>query len=168
MQSGPKICPFFTYEILVLLVKKRSKSTFQPMKVCSTWVCLEASWVDSACFYAFYEGVCYFWTFLFRFYRPFWAFLDHFDPVWGYMGPFLDHFWTIFGPFLAIFDDFWLFLGKINFLRRKSNFDPKIEKFRKYWRKNLFFAPEINFGPKIKKNDFSHKIETIIEILENK
>ena len=53
-QNYTNLCenwPFFGYKTLVLL-KKRSKSTFQPMIVRSGWVCREASWVDSECFYA--------------------------------------------------------------------------------------------------------------------
>ena len=66
---------FFGYKTLVLLKKKRSRSTFQPMKVCSKWVCLEVSWVDFECFYAlwwrsrwllsgFYVPFHYFWQYL--------------------------------------------------------------------------------------------------------
>ena len=58
-QKYAKLCknkPFFGYKTLVLL-KKRSKSTFQPMKVCSKWVCLEVSWVDFECFMHFNEGL---------------------------------------------------------------------------------------------------------------
>ena len=50
MQNRPQFCPFFRYKTLVLLKKKRSKSTFQHMKVSSKWVCVEASWVDFDCF----------------------------------------------------------------------------------------------------------------------
>ena len=32
--------------------KKVKNPTFRPMKVCSKWVCLEAFWMDSECFYA--------------------------------------------------------------------------------------------------------------------
>ena len=53
-QNDAKLCkskPFFAYKTLVL-VKNRSKSTFQPMKVCSKWVCPEVSWVEFECFFA--------------------------------------------------------------------------------------------------------------------
>ena len=33
----------------LVLLENRSKSTFQSMKVCSEWVCLEASWVNVEC-----------------------------------------------------------------------------------------------------------------------
>ena len=40
---------FFAYQTIILL-KKRSKSTFQPMKVCFKRVCMKVSWVDFECF----------------------------------------------------------------------------------------------------------------------
>ena len=58
-QNYAKLCknkPLFGYKTLVLL-KKRSKSTFQPMNVCSKWVCLEGpEWVLSV-FQQFDEGL---------------------------------------------------------------------------------------------------------------
>ena len=35
-------------------LKKRSKSMFQPMKLCSKWVCLEVSSVDGRCAFFFF------------------------------------------------------------------------------------------------------------------
>ena len=67
---------FFAYKTLVLL-KKRSKSTFLPMKVCRKWVCLEVSWVDFVCFMHFYKGYMAFEPSFFRHYRHFSLLLDH-------------------------------------------------------------------------------------------
>ena len=80
---------------------KRSKSTFQPMKVGSEWVCLEVSPVDFECLLCTFMKVkmtferaffCYFWPPLTVFFEPFWPYL-------GYIGSFLDHFWTKMGSF---------------------------------------------------------------------
>ena len=92
------------------LKKTRSKSTSQTMKVCSKWVCLEASWVDSQRFMHFYEGldgVCVCFP---RHYRHFW-------PFWGHFSPVLGHIRAILGPRRDILEpkghlgDFGPFLG---------------------------------------------------------
>ena len=55
-QNCAKTSPLFGYKTLVLL-KKRSKSTFQPMKVCNEWVYLKHSeWILSV-FMQFDEGL---------------------------------------------------------------------------------------------------------------
>ena len=51
MQNCAKTSFFSGCKTLVLL-KKWSNPTFQPMKMCSKRVRLEASWVDFECFYA--------------------------------------------------------------------------------------------------------------------
>ena len=56
IQNCAKTSLFSAIKHLFCFLKKRSKSTFQPMKVCSKWVCLEGSWVDSEFFNHFYEG----------------------------------------------------------------------------------------------------------------
>ena len=55
--STKKTRPFFAYKTIVLL-KKRSKSTSQPVKVCSEWVCLEMSWVGFECYLCTFMKVC--------------------------------------------------------------------------------------------------------------
>ena len=100
-QNSPKWCkncpetfPLLGYKTLVLL-KKRSKSTFQPMKVCSA----RCVWKYPGCilsvFMHFYEAPSDFWTVFFL------LLLTFFDLCWGifvhicdYIGPFLDHFWN--------------------------------------------------------------------------
>ena len=51
MEKCPQTCPISPIKHLFCL-KKRPKSTFEPMNVCSKWLCLEVSWVDFECFYA--------------------------------------------------------------------------------------------------------------------
>ena len=123
-----KICPFFLPMKHLFCLKNGQSRRFNLWK-CAVRGCVwkHPEWILRV-FMHFMKVYVTFERFCFVFIDPFERFWTIFDPVWGYMGPFLDHFWTIFGPFLAIFDDFWLFLGKISFLRRKSNFDPKIER----------------------------------------
>ena len=55
MHNCAKACPFSSIKHLFcffFLKKKRSKSMFQPMKVCTKWVCLKVCRMDSECFYA--------------------------------------------------------------------------------------------------------------------
>ena len=84
MQNCAKTSLFFGYKTLVLQ-KKRSKSTFQPLKVWSKWVCLERSWVDFECFYALLWRS---WWLLNRF----GIFLIKIWPFWGDFGVILNHF----------------------------------------------------------------------------
>ena len=134
-QNSPKLCTFysksslfFDYRTLVSL-RKRSKSTFQYMKVYSKWVCLEWSWMNFKCFCAFLWRsrcllnvfFCYFWPCLTFFpylglYRAnFWPFWDRHrvnGPKWGDFGPFFwvdpgslrDHFDIVLGSFWCRFD----------------------------------------------------------------
>ena len=99
--------PFFAYKTLVLL-KKRSKSTFQPMKMCSKWVHLEMSWVDFECFYAIWWRSRWFLNRLLATYDLFWPFLSQFWPCSQLYRAILDQngtkigpFWGNFGPFLG-------------------------------------------------------------------
>ena len=69
MQKMYKNKPLFGYKTLFLL-KKRSKSTFQPVKVCSKWVCLEGVRANSECFYALLWSRCLL--------DGFWLLFDHF------------------------------------------------------------------------------------------
>ena len=48
--------PFVAYKPLVLL-KKRSRLTFEPMKVCSKWVCLKGPEQILSVFKQFGEGL---------------------------------------------------------------------------------------------------------------
>ena len=73
------------------------------MKVCSKWMCLEAFWVDSECFYALswrsrwlLKGVC-----------------SHFVIIYIY-----GCFWTIFGPFWSIQGPFWDPNGTMPFVEK--------------------------------------------------
>ena len=84
------------------------------MKVCSMWVGLEVSWVDSERFVHFHEGprgICVGFS---RHYRHlFHRFEAIFGPIWIIAGPFwdqhrvisviLDHFWVILGTFWGHF-----------------------------------------------------------------
>ena len=86
---------FSAMQTLVLL-RKLSKSTFQPMKVCSKWSCLEVSWVDFECFYAILWRSRWFWTiFSVTFDFFFCHFYCHFDPSWAIWS----HFWLFWGLF---------------------------------------------------------------------
>ena len=99
--------PLFGYKTLFLL-KKRSKSTFQPVKVCSKWVCLEGVRANSECFYALLWSRCLldgFWLLFDHFwagFRPFWSHkkqvkVPKTKPKWAKNGVIfwviLDHFW---------------------------------------------------------------------------
>ena len=97
----------------LFLLKKRPKSAFQPMKVCSKSVCLEVSWVDFECFYALLWRSrwllnVFVWlllTFL-TIFEPF-VTLSGAGPFWGDFGPFFGlirgHSGIIFGIILASF-----------------------------------------------------------------
>ena len=93
-------CPLFAYKTLVSL-KTSSKSTLQPVKVCSKLVCLEVSWVDFECFCwggtrleaSWVEFKCFyalvwrsggFWAFFF------WLFLTIFAQSWP-----MGYFWSL-------------------------------------------------------------------------
>ena len=109
MQKCAKTSPLFAIKHLFCL-KTRSKSTFQPMKVCSKWMCLEVSWVEFWVFLctfmkvqmAFERFFCYFWSIL----TVFEPFLDLSGPVgaifgnkMGHFGVILDHFWAFRASF---------------------------------------------------------------------
>ena len=92
MQKCAKISPLSAKKHLFCL-KTRSKSTFQSMKLCSKWVCLEAPWVDFECFKQFDEGLHDFWSVFGPFLTPFEPFLTLSGAIQGILG----WFWTIFG-----------------------------------------------------------------------
>ena len=152
-QNSPKICkivhkqaPFSPIKRLFCL-KNRSKSTFQPMKVCSKWVYLEGSWVDTECFYALlWRDLDDFWTvFGAFFFTPF----HHLEPVWSQKrvrmtqnGP---KKWAKNGPkighFRVILDHFWVdpghFGGHLGIILA-SFWHP----FGSFWRRfELIFPP---------------------------
>ena len=108
MQSYPKNKPFLPIKHLFCL-KKRSKWTFQPVKVCSKLVCLEGSWVAFEFFLLhFYEGLHNFWTVFWPLLTPFWPFFERdFGPILGrsrfYFGVTLGSFWHRFGNVLRLF-----------------------------------------------------------------
>ena len=71
----------------IVSLKKHSNLTFQPMKVCSMWVCLEVPWVDFECFYALLWR--YRWL-LSVFFLLLSTFSAVFGPFWVYLGTYID------------------------------------------------------------------------------
>ena len=134
-QNSAKICETVQKQSLfspikhLFCLRKRSKSTFQHMKVCSKWVCLEVSWVDFECFQAIWWRSR--WL-LNRFWRLLTPFEPFFDPIWGYTGS----FWADFVPSLgrsgvilgSLYERFGIVLASFwgAFLCR---FDPHFEPF---------------------------------------
>ena len=115
---------FFSATKHLFCLKTQSKSTFQPMKVCSKWVCLDVSWVDFEWFYlgSYRVILVSFWnqnrtiwgdfgpfsgrpavisgsllgSFWHHFVVVLVSFWPHFEAI---SGPFWAIFWTIFEPF---------------------------------------------------------------------
>ena len=116
-KNGHSLCknkPSYAYETLVSL-KIRSKSTFQPMKAWTRWVCLQVSWMDFECFYAILWRSSWVLNGCFGYFWPFLTPLSHFWPylrlhraLLGYFGTKLETFWCDFG---VISDHFWLDTG---------------------------------------------------------
>ena len=107
--KNAKLCkknsPRFAYKTLVLL-KNRSKLTFQPMKVCSKWVFLEVTWVA---FEVFVE-VSFVSTWFFQSFAPFWAI---FRPLFTVSTVFFAIFWFLWGDFLPCLGRFGVIYGSL-------------------------------------------------------
>ena len=131
-----KYAPFFAYKAVVLLVKNGQNRRFNLWK-CAVLECVwkHPEWILRV-FMHFYKGAYDFWTFLFRLYWPFWAFLDHCDHFWRFVTVFGQN--HVFAPEIELWPPkakeknrflFSKILGKIYFALRKSILDPKSKKW---------------------------------------